>query len=98
MFMENCPSKGYFGDYVEEIEIYTPDKGLINCSKNKNQDLFYAVISGLGSFGIILKAKITLRKINTVIINTKVTYVKSLDEAIDKSKNLGKEYEYNMDH
>ncbi len=93
---KNCPSKGYFGDYVEEIEIYTPDKGLVNCSKNKNQDLFYAVISGLGSFGIILKAKITLRKINTVIINTKVTYVKSLDEAIDKSKNLGKEYEYNI--
>ena len=30
---KNCSSKGYFGDYVEEVEILTPDKGLMNVPK-----------------------------------------------------------------
>ncbi len=93
---KNCPSKGYFGDYVEEIELLTPDKGLLKCSRFKNDELFYSVISGLGIFGIILKAKIRLRKIKTVIINTDTTYVKNLDDAIEKSENLITNYEYNI--
>ena len=36
---KNCPSKGYFGDYVEEIELLTPDKGLLKCSRFKNDEL-----------------------------------------------------------
>ena len=33
---KNCLAKGYFGDYVEEIEIITPDKGLLNCTNKEN--------------------------------------------------------------
>ena len=69
---KNCTAKGYFGDYVDEIEILTPDKGLIICTKLVNSELFYSTISGLGVFGIILKAKIKLRKIKTVNINTNI--------------------------
>ena len=93
---KNCPSKGYFGDYVEEIELLTPDRGLVKCSRFKNDKLFYAVISGFGIFGIILKAKIRLRKIKTVIINTDITFVKNLDDAVEKSESLIKNYEYNI--
>ena len=93
---KNCSSKGYFGDYVEELEILTPDKGLMNCSKNKNSKLFFAVISGLGTFGIILNAKIKLRKIKSSSLNTDITYVKSIDEAVEKSEKLLENYEFNI--
>ena len=62
MHGKNCLAKGYFGDYVQEIEILTPDKGLLNCTNIKNSELFYSVISGLGAFGIILKTKIQVKK------------------------------------
>ena len=93
---KNCSTKGYFGDYVEEMKILTPDKGLVSCTKVENSQLFYSVISGLGLFGIILKAKIKLRKIKTIKINTDINYVKNIDEAIEKSENLIKNHEYNI--
>ena len=93
---KNCSSKGYFGDYVEELEILTPDKGLLKCSETDNSELFYAAISGLGSFGLILKAKIKLRKIKSVKFNTDIIYVKNIDDAVDKSENFVKDYEFNI--
>jgi FAD/FMN-containing dehydrogenase len=93
---KNCLAKGYFGDYVEKIEILTPDKGLLNCTNIENSELFYSVISGLGAFGIILKAKIKLRKIKTIKINTDINYVKSINEAVEKSETLIKNFEYNI--
>ena len=93
---KNCPAKGYFGDYVEEIEILTPDKGIIKCSNIENAELYNAVISGLGCFGIILKAKIKLRKIKTAKINTQVFYVQNIDSAVEKSQELIHNYEFNI--
>tara|TARA_B100000767_G_scaffold264880_1_gene280313 strand:- start:1815 stop:3200 length:1386 start_codon:yes stop_codon:yes gene_type:complete len=93
---KNCTAKGYFGDYVDEIEILTPDKGLIICTKLVNSELFYSAISGLGVFGVILKAKIKLRKIKTININTNINYVKNIDEAVEKTENLIKNHEYNI--
>ena len=93
---KNCLAKGYFGDYVQEIEILTPDKGLLNCTNVENSELFYSVISGLGAFGIILKTKIKLRKIKTIKINTDINYVRNINEAVEKSETLIKNYEYNI--
>jgi decaprenylphospho-beta-D-ribofuranose 2-oxidase len=93
---KNCVSKGYFGDYVEEIEILTPDKGLVKCSKFENTEFFYSIISGLGGFGVILKVKIILRKIKTIKIITETVHVANIDEAVAKSENLVKRNEFNI--
>ena len=93
---KNCIHKGYFGDYVNEMDVYTPDQGLVNCSRNKNSDLFHAVISGLGVFGIIINVKIKLRKVKSILVNTTTSYVKNLEDAVLKIENLNKNYEFNI--
>ena len=57
---KNCFSKGYFGDYVDEFQLFSYEKGILICSKHNNANLFYSVISGLGVLGIILKVKIRM--------------------------------------
>ena len=49
-------------DNVEEIEVATVDGTLHRCSRGENPDLFWGVLSGLGQIGIILKAKLRLRR------------------------------------
>ena len=93
---KNCVHKGYFGDYVSEMEVYTPDQGLISCSREKNSELFNAVISGLGVFGIIINVKIKLRKVKTILVNTSTSYVKNLEDAVVKIEDLNKSYEFNI--
>ncbi|GKV46959.1 hypothetical protein SLEP1_g53916 [Rubroshorea leprosula] len=45
---------------VHELDVVTGKGELLTCSEEKNSDLFYAVLGGLGQFGIITRARIAL--------------------------------------
>jgi len=74
---------GSFGNHVESIELLRSDRGIINCSKNENSDLFYASIGGLGLTGVILSATLKLKDINGPCIDTKSIATHGLGEMID---------------
>ncbi|CAI0387325.1 unnamed protein product [Linum tenue] len=46
---------------VHEMDVVTGTGKLVTCSPSTNADLFYAVLGGLGQFGIITRARIALR-------------------------------------
>eukprot|EP00249_Psilotum_nudum_P008587 c21387_g1_i1 orf=945-2039(+) len=45
---------------VEQLEVVTGKGDVVTCSPTSNSDLFHASLGGLGQFGIITKARITL--------------------------------------
>ncbi|KAJ8766903.1 hypothetical protein K2173_011721 [Erythroxylum novogranatense] len=45
---------------VYEMDVITGKGELVTCSAKKNSELFYAVLGGLGQFGIITRARIPL--------------------------------------
>ncbi|XP_057982248.1 cytokinin dehydrogenase 1-like [Malania oleifera] len=45
---------------VYQLEVVTGKGDVVNCSAKENADLFYAVLGGLGQFGIITQARIAL--------------------------------------
>ncbi|CAO2037714.1 unnamed protein product [Urochloa humidicola] len=45
---------------VEELDIVTGTGEMVTCSRDKNSDLFFAVLGGLGQFGVITRARILL--------------------------------------
>ncbi|CAL1413990.1 unnamed protein product [Linum trigynum] len=45
---------------VHEMDVVTGTGKLVTCSPSNNTDLFYAVLGGLGQFGIITRARIAL--------------------------------------
>ncbi|XP_057975792.1 cytokinin dehydrogenase 5 [Malania oleifera] len=45
---------------VHELDVVTGKGELLTCSPDQNQDLFHAVLGGLGQFGIITRARIAL--------------------------------------
>ncbi|KAA8523254.1 hypothetical protein F0562_009677 [Nyssa sinensis] len=47
---------------VFEMDVITGKGEFVTCSKHTNNDLFYAVLGGLGQFGIITRARIALDK------------------------------------
>ncbi|KAI3443626.1 hypothetical protein Pfo_000291 [Paulownia fortunei] len=50
---------------VLELDVITGKGKFITCSKNRNSELFFAVLGGLGQFGIITRARIILEKAPT---------------------------------
>ncbi|XP_010262099.1 PREDICTED: cytokinin dehydrogenase 3-like [Nelumbo nucifera] len=58
---------------VFEMDVITGRGELVRCSRNTNSELFYAVLGGLGQFGIITRARIALE-----LAPTKVRWVRML--------------------
>jgi FAD/FMN-containing dehydrogenase len=60
---------GCFSESVDIIRLMLPDGEIVECSKKDNIELFRATCGGMGLTGIILDAKISLKKINSIYIN-----------------------------
>lgn len=54
---------GPIGDHVLEFTFMTTRGEILTCSREKNQDVFYSAISGLGVLGCFLEITLKLKKI-----------------------------------
>nr|BAM74648.1 cytokinin oxidase/dehydrogenase [Torenia fournieri] len=59
---------------VYELDVVTGKGELLTCSKDENSELYYAVLGGLGQFGIITRARIALEKAPTRVRWIRVLY------------------------
>ncbi|WVZ92584.1 hypothetical protein U9M48_038635 [Paspalum notatum var. saurae] len=68
---------------VAELEVVTGDGDRRVCSPSSHPDLFFAVLGGLGQFGVITRARIPLRKAPQSVRWTRVVYARFADYAAD---------------
>ena len=80
---KNHHIEGCFSECVKELKVMLPDGSIMWCSKEKNSNLFFATCGGMGLTGIILEAKIYLKKINSKNINQITIKTKNLRETFD---------------
>ncbi|CAN6586366.1 unnamed protein product [Malus baccata var. baccata] len=60
---------------VYQLQVVTGKGEVITCSKSKNPDLFYGVLGGLGQFGIITQARISLEPAPKMVKWIRVLYL-----------------------
>lgn len=84
-----------FRHYIKELKLINNKKKIITCNKKKNKKLFETTIGGFGLTGIILSAKIYLKKINSAYIDQKIIKFHSLSDLLKKLK-INSQYEYNV--
>lgn len=81
---------GSFINCVVSFTILLADGNIITASRTENPDLFAANFGGLGLLGVILTAKIKLRKVETTYFRQKSVKVNNLTEmleAVEKYQN-----------
>lgn len=71
---------GCFSECVISFKIMISDGSILECSKDINQELFKATCGGMGLTGVILEAKIKLKKIGSQNLYVKTTRTESLDD------------------
>ncbi len=59
---------GTFGEHVLEFTALLPTGEEVTCSPQKNDDLFYAMIGGLGMLGIFTSATIQMHRIHSGLL------------------------------
>ncbi|XP_038712361.1 cytokinin dehydrogenase 6-like [Tripterygium wilfordii] len=60
---------------VQQLEVVTGKGEVINCSEKQNADLFHSVLGGLGQFGIITRARISLEPAPEMVKWIRVLYL-----------------------
>lgn len=78
---KNHHAEGCFSECVEEMTLMLPDGEIKSCKKG--DALFYATCGGMGLTGVILSAKISLKKINSKHINQTTIKTKNLKETFE---------------
>ncbi len=80
---KNHHVEGCFSECVEEFNIMLADSKVVTCSKETTPELFKATCGGMGLTGIILDAKIYLKKINSQYIDQTTIKTKNLKETFE---------------
>jgi len=77
---KNHHVEGCFSECVKEFTIMISESESVTCSKEKTPELFRATCGGNGLTGVILDAKIYLKKINSKYLNQTTIKTKNLKE------------------
>ncbi len=80
---KNHHIEGCFSECVQEFEIMLADGQVVICSRDVTPVLFKATCGGMGLTGVILNAKITLKKINSQYIDQTTTKTQNLKETFE---------------
>ena len=73
---------GSFGKYVNWIDLINNNNEIVRCSLSENKELFNWTIGGMGLTGIILRASINLRKIESGWIEQRNIVNSNLSETL----------------
>ncbi|WP_127103874.1 FAD-binding oxidoreductase [Pararhodobacter zhoushanensis] len=79
---KNHHSEGSFGVFVDWFDLMGADGSVTRCSRNDNADLFRWTLGGMGLTGIILRAAIRLKKVESGWIRQTTIATRNLDEAL----------------
>ena len=87
---------GSFVNCVLSFTILLADGTTAEASRTENSDLFWANFGGLGLLGVILKARLKLRKIETTYFRQKSIVIRNLDHMLEALDQYDHEYNYSV--
>jgi len=80
---KNHHHDGCFSEFVEELLLFIPGKGLICTSRKENPELFYATCGGMGLTGIILEVSLRLKQVPSAFIKQTTLLLSGLEEILE---------------
>jgi decaprenylphospho-beta-D-ribofuranose 2-oxidase len=87
---------GSFVNCVLSFTILLADGSVVEASRTQHADLFWANFGGLGLLGVILKARLKLRKVETTYFKQRSMVIKGLDHMLESLDRWDHEYNYSV--
>lgn len=95
---KNHHTAGSFGNHVRSVDLLTADGDIRTLTPDgEDQDLFWATVGGMGLTGVVLRATLALRKVETAYFIVDSDRTGDLDETIAFfSDGRDQSYDYSM--
>ncbi|GAB4447671.1 MAG: FAD-binding oxidoreductase [Anaerolineales bacterium] len=85
---------GVIGEHVTEFTAMLPTGALVTCSPQKNADLFYAMIGGLGMLGVFTTVTLKMKRIHSGLIAVDAWPVPNLHRHLSDLLEHAPHYDY----
>ena len=86
---------GSLGNHVERLTLLTPS-GRVECSRERNAEVFWATVGGMGLTGVIASATIRLLPISTALMRVDTQRAADLDELMALMATGDDDYRYSV--
>src|SRR5262249_2625413 len=78
--------------HVLSFSLMTPTGEVRHCSREENQELFWATVGGMGLTGVILEVELRLRPVESAWIDGEIVHAGHIDQAIEGVERTHREY------
>lgn len=89
-------AQGTFEKSVDSFRILLADGTIVDASRHQNAELFAGCFGGMGLLGVILSARIRLRRIGTTWFRQRAFVARDLDELLALMAQADAEYPYSV--
>ena len=87
---------GTIGRHVRALKLRVPDGRIIECSREKERELFLATLGGMGLTGHVLEVELTLERVPSPWIYQESRRIHNLDTFLSELKQAGKAWPFTV--
>jgi decaprenylphospho-beta-D-ribofuranose 2-oxidase len=87
---------GNFGDQVTQLKLLTAAGEIIKISRDQGQNLFEAVVGGIGLLGIIVEATMQLKKIPSPFVEVSSVVTRNVEESLEQIETYNKDWDFSV--
>ncbi len=77
---KNHHADGSIAPFLDSFTLLTPARGEVTCSRDENPALFFATLGGMGLTGIITRARLRLRRVESAFVAVTEKRARNLEE------------------
>jgi FAD/FMN-containing dehydrogenase len=85
---------GTIGEHVTEFTALLPTGAQVTCSQEKNADLFYSIISGLGMLGVITTVTMKMKQVESGLLEVHAWPTRTIREQLDSLEEGAPQFDY----
>ena len=93
---KNHHRDGSIAEFLDSFDLLLASGETIRCSRDDNADAFWATIGGMGLTGIVVQARLKLRRIESAYIAVDHQQARNLDAALTAFADGDAKYQYSV--
>lgn len=93
---KNHHRDGSLANFIARLDLLTAEGEILQCSPAMNRDVFWATVGGMGLTGVILKAQMQLRRVETAWLRVDYQKARRLEEALEAMAATDERYQYSV--
>jgi decaprenylphospho-beta-D-ribofuranose 2-oxidase len=91
---KNNWARGTFGEHCLELDLMLPSGELRSFRPDSDHDLFHAIIGSFGQLGVVVRARLQLKRVHSGLLEVRAVSAQNLDRMLELADEAKESWEY----